>query len=350
MHPPRVFARVPSAAQNVTVTQTCMQCGAVNGAEVFVCCLCDAQLDAQLAEHREAISVPGPARGSTDGNLAVEIDWRSEVSQRLEAYRVRHGRPHPPTAQPEFLFAPPIHLETPEPPRAARPAPEPAPVPAPAQVHTFEAPPAPIAKRRFRPKRVERLEINIEQPSFDFHAPHNHADKHDAKHEARDGSHEEAVSLYDSPAHSVAPLVERRRAGALDVAFLLGAYAAFLTLFCGFGGRFAFTRIDALVQLATLGLLYAQYVALFTYFAGATPGMTLRGLRVVSLDGLEPSSRQLLWRSFGYLVSAGTMMLGFVWALWDEDQLSWHDRISQTCITTDAAFSGEAWGQPSATQ
>ena len=211
-----------------------------------------------------------------------------------------------------------------------------------AEVHAFEAPPAPVAKRRFRPKRVERLEINVEQPSFDFHAAANHADKHDAKHGALDGSLEAAVSGYDSPAHSVAPLVERRRAGALDVAFLLGAYAAFLTLFCGFGGRFAFTRLDALVQLATLGLLYAQYVALFTYFAGATPGMTLRGLRVVSLDGLEPSPRQLLWRSFGYLVSAGTMMLGFVWALWDEDQLSWHDRISQTCITTDVAFASRA--------
>jgi len=322
-----------------------MQCGAVNGAEEVVCCLCDAQ----LVEGHEAIPVPRPARASADGNLAVEVDWRSEVSQRLEAYRVRHGLPHPPTAQPQLLFASPIALEAPEPPHAAIQV-KPAPVSAAAEVHTFEAPPAPIAKRRFRPKRVERLEINVEQPSFDFHAATNHADKHDAKHGTLNGSLEAAVSGYDSPAHSVAPLVERRRAGALDVAFLLGAYAAFLTLFCGLGGHFAFTRLDALVQLATLGLLYAQYVALFTYFAGATPGMTLRGLRVVSLDGLEPSPRQLLWRSFGYLVSAGTMMLGFVWALWDEDQLSWHDRISQTCITTDAAFASEPCGQPSATQ
>jgi uncharacterized RDD family membrane protein YckC len=320
-----------------------MQCGAVNGAEEIVCCLCDAQ----LAEGHEAISVPRPARASTDGNLAVDLDWRSEVSQRLEAYRVRHGRPHPPSPQPQFPFAPPIALDAPEPPRAApEPAPMPAPVPAAAETRAFEAPPAPVAKRRFRPKRVERLEINVEQPSFDFHAPGYHADKHDAL----DGSLKTAISGYDSPAHSVAPLLERRRAGALDVAFLLGAYAAFLTLFRALGGHIALSRVDALVQLATLGLLYAQYVALFTYFAGATPGMTLRGLRVVSLDGLEPSPRQLLWRSFGYLVSAGTMMLGFVWALWDEDQLSWHDRISQTCITTDAAFAGEPCGQPSATQ
>ena len=209
-------------------------------------------------------------------------------------------------------------------------------------MHAFEAPPAPVAKRRFRPKRVERLEINIEQPSLDFRA----ADSPDNV----EGSLVTAVSGHDSPAHSVAPILERRRAGALDVAFLLCAYAAFLTLFRAFGGRIGLTRVDALVQVATLGLLYAQYVALFTYFARATPGMSLRGLRVVSLDGLEPSPHQLLWRSFGYLVSAGTMMLGFVWALWDEDALSWHDRISQTCITSDAAFAGQPFRQPSATQ
>jgi uncharacterized RDD family membrane protein YckC len=311
-----------------------MQCGAVNGAEARVCCLCDAR----LSEEHVAILVPAPTEARAEGNLAAELDWRSEVSQRFEAYRVRHGRPRVQRAQPELLFAPPVALQAPEPRNAT-------PVPAPAEIHSFEAPPSPITKRRFRPKRVERLEINIEQPSFDFHAPGNHDDKHDNL----DGGLEAAVSRHDSPAHSVAPLVERRRAGVLDVAFLLCAYAAFLTLFRAFGGRITFTRVDALVQLATLGLLYAQYVALFTYFARATPGMTLRGLRVVGLDGLDPSPRQLLWRSFGYLVSAGTMMLGFVWALWDEDQLSWHDRISQTCITSDAAFAGEPCGQPSAT-
>jgi len=311
-----------------------MQCGAVNGAEARACCLCDAR----LSEEHAAISVPAPAEPRAEGHLAVELDWRSELSQRLDAYRVRHGRPRVERPQPELLFAPATASEAPEPRNAT-------PVPAAAEHHAFEAPPSPVTKRRFRPKRVERLEINIEQPSFDFHAPSHHDDKHDNL----DGALQTAVSADDSPANSVAPLVERRRAGALDAAFLLGAYAVFLTLFRTFGGRIAFTRVDALVQLATLGLLYAQYVTLFTYFARATPGMTLRGLRVVSLDGLEPSARQLLWRSFGYLVSAGTMMLGFVWALWDEDQLSWHDRISQTCITSDAAFAGEPCGQPSAT-
>jgi hypothetical protein len=84
---------------------------------------------------------------------------------------------------------------------------------------------------------------------------------------------------------------------------------------------------------ATFALFYAQYFALFTVFGGSTPGMMLRGLRVVSFGGGIPASRQMAWRSFGYLISAGTCFLGFVWALWDEDQLCWQDRISETYLT-----------------
>jgi uncharacterized RDD family membrane protein YckC len=88
-----------------------------------------------------------------------------------------------------------------------------------------------------------------------------------------------------------------------------------------------------MVTAATLVLFYAQYFALFTVFGGCTPGMMLCRLRVLSFDGRMPTSRQMIWRSFGYLVSAGTCMLGFLWALWDEDHLCWQDRISRTYLT-----------------
>src|SRR5437588_9331852 len=315
---PKALPRAPSAAQNETVIQTCMQCGAINGAEARTCCLCDTR----LSRNPDATFVPASAPLRNEGNLAVEPDWRSEVSQKLEAYHLSRGRSRDSRTQPELTFEPSI-------------SPEPAEVCA--EVHSFEAPPPTITKRRFRPARVERLEINVEQPTFDF----------------SDGSHastKEAISSYDSPVPCVASLVERRRAGALDVMFLLFAYGGFLMLFRALGGRFSLSRLDAVVTAATLGLLYAQYVTLFTYFAGATPGMMLRRLRVASLDGLDPSPRQLLWRSLGYLISAGTMMLGFLWALWDEDQLSWHDRISQTCVTIDIVPPSEPCSQPSASR
>jgi uncharacterized RDD family membrane protein YckC len=294
-----------------------MQCGAINGAEARTCCFCDTR----LSKGEDATPVPAHNQVISEGNLAVQPDWRSEVSERLEAYRVRRGRPRESQAQPALAFIP---SSSSEPPESAEPA----------EVRVFETPPAAIPKRRFRPTRVERMEINAAQPSFDFTAEDSHEGPRPR------------ISPYDSPALSVASLAERRRAGLLDLALLLFAYGAFLILFHACGGRFTLSKVDALVTAATLGLFYTQYITLFTYFGAATPGMTLRGLRVVSLDGLDPSPEQLLWRSFGYLVSAGTMMLGFLWALWDEDQLSWHDRISQTCITSDnTALSAEACSQ-----
>lgn len=133
----------------------------------------------------------------------------------------------------------------------------------------------------------------------------------------------------------VAPLTERRIAGVMDAGLLLFSYGGFLALFAVLGGRFTVSKLGAIVIAATLALFFAQYFTLFTFFGGATPGMMLRNLRVVSYDGADPMPRQLLWRSFGYMVSAGTLLLGFVWAVWDEDNLSWHDRISQTYLTLD---------------
>ena len=297
-----------------------MQCGAINGAEACNCCLCDTR----LSKYADAISVSPRAQLSGESTPASEPDWRSEVSQRLEAYRGRRGTLRDAGVQPELAFTSAL---SPEPALAA--------VQSSAEAHSFEAPPATITKRRFRPARVERLEIDVEQPAFDFTGTRG------------DAGPKASPSPYDSPVLSVAPLAERRRAGVLDMTLLLFAYGGFLMVFRALGGRFSVSRFDLLVTIAILGLLYAQYVTLFTYFAGATPGMMLRGLRVASLDGLDPSPRQLLWRSLGYLISAGTLMLGFLWVLWDEDQLSWHDRISQTCITHDLILGGEPCSQPS---
>jgi uncharacterized RDD family membrane protein YckC len=131
----------------------------------------------------------------------------------------------------------------------------------------------------------------------------------------------------------VASLPERRRAAIVDAGLLLFSYGGMLALFTVLGGRIGLNRVDLAVAGASFVLFYAQYFALFTMFGGATPGMMLRGLRVVSFDGNIPKSSQMVWRSFGYLISAGTCFLGFVWALWDDDQLCWQDRMSQTYLT-----------------
>jgi uncharacterized RDD family membrane protein YckC len=62
--------------------------------------------------------------------------------------------------------------------------------------------------------------------------------------------------------------------------------------------------------------------------------MMLRGLQVVDFSGEAPAPRQLLLRAVGYVLSAGSFFLGFLWAMWDEDELTWHDRISHTYLSS----------------
>jgi uncharacterized RDD family membrane protein YckC len=167
------------------------------------------------------------------------------------------------------------------------------------------------------------MDIDVAQPVLNF----------DAETSPSAAQQNSASAFPASPMYPVASLAERRRAALRDGALLLFAYGAFLALFAALGGRFALTKLDAAVVASTLVLFYALYIALFTFFGGSTPGMMLRRLRVVSFDGSDPTPTQLLWRSFGYLVSAGTLMFGFLAAAWDEDRLCWHDRISQTYLT-----------------
>jgi len=290
---------IRSAAQNETVMQTCTKCGAVNGVEARTCCFCDAPFPHSRGDALAYSRIPT----ETEGNLAVAPDWRAEVSQRLDEYRARRGRPREAQAQSGLPFTPPLQPDQEQ--------------NAPAGSSALSTP---IRSRRYRPVRLDRLEIDLAQPAFDF--------------AGAEGSRD---SQQDVPGRgfatlSVAPLSDRRIAASLDAIILIGAYGVFLVLFSALGGHFALGKIDAMVVGATLGLLYAQYVTLFTYFGAATPGMMLRRLQISSLDGGELTPKQLLWRSLGYQISAGTMMLGFVWALWDEEHLTWHDRISHTFI------------------
>jgi uncharacterized RDD family membrane protein YckC len=272
-----------SAAQNGPLFQHCPNCDALNGEHATECYSCRAPLTTE--------EQPQPVAAGRS-----ESDWRSEVAQRLEAYRARRRGISPDAAQNPFPFAEDESAAEPEPEPAARPQRRPRP----------EAHPASIA-------------IEIDQPRLDFSAA-------DADEEGR--------SDFFLP---VAGVRERARAGMLDALFVALAYAGFLALFSWLGGELLLGKVPLAVYGAALLLLYSLYFGFFTFFAGATPGMHLRGLYVVGFDGSPPGDRQLVWRSAGYLLSAGTLGLGFLWSLWDEDTLTWQDRISETYLTAGVA-------------
>jgi uncharacterized RDD family membrane protein YckC len=159
-----------------------------------------------------------------------------------------------------------------------------------------------------------------------------------------------AIAVAPSPGlYPVAPMDERRIAALIDGASLLFAYGGFLTLFGSLGGQFTFSKMSAAVYSIAFAIVYLQYFFLFTVFGGTTPGMMLRRLEVVVFSGEEPAPRKLLLRASGYVLSAGTFFLGFLWAMWDEDELTWHDRISHTYLRSaeklaDAEIPGAVQG------
>ena len=138
--------------------------------------------------------------------------------------------------------------------------------------------------------------------------------------------------------HRAALLDDRRMAALIDAGCLLFAYGAFLALFGSLGGQLTFSKISTAVYFATFAFVYIQYFGLFTVFGGTTPGMMARNLQIINFSGETPTPRQLFLRTAGYLLSAGAFFLGFLWAMWDEDELTWHDRLSHTYLSPVESF------------
>jgi len=280
-----------SAAQNGPVTRICPDCGALLLTRTAGCSFCEAPGELEA-------SSPRIARSSSPIKEGGETEWRSEVTRRLGDYRARRQRLQPEGVQAGLPFRPAKEIQEPvrERPRARTPAPQ---------------------------RRMERIEICV-QPELDFSSSLD------------DRAHPQTALI------PVASLRQRQQAAGLDALFIGITCAGFLGLFHSLGGQIAFDKMDAIVCGTILYLFYGQYFLLFTTLAGATPGMQICGLSCVRLDGGLPETRQLLWRGFGYLLSGATMLLGFLWAIWDEDHFTWQDRISQTYVTAAAPFIGSA--------
>ena len=153
------------------------------------------------------------------------------------------------------------------------------------------------------------------------------------------------IGLAFSPPHTpeetawrvlaVAPLRLRMIGHCVDLAFLTGAFLAFLTPLPLLGIPFSRDPI-LLGGMACGGLvLVVLYGLLFVVRSERTPGMCRAGLRLVDFDGAPAARRQRLWRLIGVVVSGGSFLLGFLWAALDEEKLYWHDHISRTFLTAD---------------
>lgn len=81
-----------------------------------------------------------------------------------------------------------------------------------------------------------------------------------------------------------------------------------------------------------LALIGAFYHLLFYALGDGTPGMRYARILPCTFDGRSPSRLHRIWRLLVALVALAPLGLGMIWALFDEEHLGWHDRLSGTYL------------------
>jgi len=64
-----------------------------------------------------------------------------------------------------------------------------------------------------------------------------------------------------------------------------------------------------------------------------TAGMRWTGLRLINFNGFPPDGKSRALRLVGCWLSYSSGLIGILWALVDEESLTWHDHMSKTFPT-----------------
>ena len=135
-------------------------------------------------------------------------------------------------------------------------------------------------------------------------------------------------------------------AAALDFSLILIGYALFLgalyltisrlAVLPGASGPavgFPLNRVTLMALAGGFVILSAFYGAVWSMCLSVTPGMRWTNLRLSNFDGFPPEGPQRALRYLATCLSFATCGLGLLWALVDEENLTWQDHISKTFPT-----------------
>jgi uncharacterized RDD family membrane protein YckC len=182
-------------------------------------------------------------------------------------------------------------------------------------------PPVRAVARRTAPPASRRPD----QPTLDFLPPAQAAPR-------TLKTQVEAVIYCDAP---VATPAHRAVAAALDLSLILIGYGLFLGTFHLCGGEFMLNRATVPVLAAAALLLALFYGLLWVMGSADTAGMRWTHLRLIDFDGFPAGRRERFLRYCGFCLSVAAGGLGVLWALVDEESLTWQDHISKTFPTLD---------------
>ena len=139
--------------------------------------------------------------------------------------------------------------------------------------------------------------------------------------------------ICDAP---VAPAMMRAEAAMIDGAIMLGPVILGLAIFLYEGGQVVLNKSTAPFWIAVLFTVPVLYKLLWSWAGRDSVGLSAMGLRLVDFDGNPPSRERRYQRSLASFISFLAAGIGLVWALVDEDALTWHDHMSSTFPTMSA--------------
>jgi len=127
-----------------------------------------------------------------------------------------------------------------------------------------------------------------------------------------------------------APMSRRVLASAVDGLIVTAAVALFAYTFYRVTSNIPPVRQIVLIAATLAGVFGAGYQYLLLVYAGTTPGLKLARLRLSRFDGSPVPQSLRRWRVVASALAGCSLALGYAWCFFDEDQLCWHDRITQT--------------------
>jgi uncharacterized RDD family membrane protein YckC len=136
----------------------------------------------------------------------------------------------------------------------------------------------------------------------------------------------------EAPAVTIAPLHLRLMAAVVNGSLAAGAFLVAAMVAVANAKDLPSLReleVGSAVAVLVVGVLYQAF---FYALARATPGMMYAGISLSTLDGQAPTRAQRCNRLGALLLSLLPVGLGVVWAIFDDDHLSWHDRLSGTYL------------------
>jgi uncharacterized RDD family membrane protein YckC len=140
----------------------------------------------------------------------------------------------------------------------------------------------------------------------------------------------DAQVFCDSP---VATPTHRFVASAIDAAFIFIGFGVTVLSFELMGGSFGAGRMFWTGLGSTLVLVAAFYGLIWAIAGRETAGMRFTDLQLITFDGFPLDGRSRALRFASSWLSFCSGGLGLIWAMADEESLTWHDHISKTFPT-----------------